>query len=86
MKGSKLQALTIKELKAKGFLVVNVMTASTNGVSDLLACSPKGQFYAIEIKGDGDTIKPLQSHFIKEVVKRGGIGMVVTDLNQVHIL
>ena len=86
MKGSKLQALVIKELKRRKFLVVNVMTASTNGTSDILACSPTGRFYALEIKGDGDTLKPLQRYFLHEVKKRGGVAMVIKDLKQLREL
>jgi len=86
MTGAKLQALTLKELKKRKFFVVNVMTASTNGVSDILACSPTGRFYALEIKGDGDTLKPLQRYFLNEVNKRGGIAMVIKDLEQLREL
>ena len=84
MTGAKLQALVIKELKRRKFLVVNVMTASVNGCADLLACSPTGRFYALEIKGDGDTLKPLQRYFLHEVKKRGGVAMVITDLKQLE--
>jgi len=86
MTGAKLQHLTIKELEKRKFHVINVISASKNGCADILACSPTGRFYALEIKGDGDTLKPLQRYFLNEVNKRGGIGMVIKDLKQLREL
>ena len=81
MTGSKLQGKVIKELESRGYLVVNVTAATKNGVSDLICCSSKGKFLALEIKGDGDTLKPLQKHFLKECRVRGTDSKVVKSMD-----
>ena len=80
MTGSALQRLVIKTMESRGYLVINVTAATKNGVSDLLCCSSTGTFVALEIKGRGDTLKPLQANFLAECRVRGGQGRVVKSI------
>src|SRR5438045_1951886 len=41
------------------------------GISDIIACSPVGQFTAIEVKKPGGRPSPDQLAFIESVVKNG---------------
>lgn len=54
------------------------------GVSDLIACSPKGQFVAIEIKKNkGSKISDDQYAFIKNIILNKGIAFVAFSIDDV---
>lgn len=80
---SKLQTKIIKYLKANGCWVIKVIVASTDGVMDIIACSPKGRFIGIEVKYGDNTPSPLQSYNVKEVQSRNGIAFVTWDIETV---
>ena len=86
MSEQKLQAKIIDYLKSEGFDVVKIIRCNRNGVSDILACSPSGRFWAIEVKWGSNTASPLQSHYINEITKRRGIAAVVYSLDEVKSL
>ena len=82
-----IQAKIIKELKKRGCYVVKVITASTSGVPDILACC-KGKFYGIEVKRPGNKPSALQIANMGMIVKAGGISFVaysVEDLDEGRI-
>lgn len=54
----------------------------TTGTSDLIACSPNGQFIAIEMKKPGEKPSKQQKRFIKEVLARGGTALVIDSEEQ----
>jgi hypothetical protein len=56
------------------------LETQTTGVSDLLALSPTGRFYAIECKAPGEQAKTHQSTFLDEAEKRGAVPIVADDL------
>ena len=72
-------------LKERGYVVVKVITANINGVSDILACSPEGRFTAIEVKRPGllRNVTKLQQVFIDRVNAAGGIAFAADNLNTV---
>lgn len=51
----------------------------STGTSDLIACSPDGVFIAIEMKKPGEKPSKQQKRFVKEVLARGGIALVITS-------
>jgi hypothetical protein len=67
-------------LEKHGAVVTNVIASSKAGTSDLIACI-NGRYVALEIKGRGDTLKPMQAEKLKQVIRAGGIGMVVKSLD-----
>ncbi len=85
MKGATLQSKVIKLLFSNGYYVVNVVRASKRGVPDILACK-NGHFFGIEIKGAGDTLKPLQKHNLDQIKKCGGTALVVKELSDIENL
>lgn len=68
-----IQAKIIKNLEANNFYVVNVITASKKGVTDIIACSPIGQFWSIEVKRPGFKPSKLQYWNLNQVKKRHGV-------------
>jgi hypothetical protein len=53
------------------------------GVADIIACSPKGSFVAIEVKRPGKKPTPEQVEFLKRVNAYNGIGILAQSLNDV---
>jgi hypothetical protein len=56
------------------------------GISDLIGVTPDGRFVAVEVKAVGKekTATPEQLNFIREILERGGIGVVVSSVKQVE--
>ncbi len=69
-----LQSKIIKDLKDRGYIAFKAGGASANGVSDIVACAPGGQFIAIEVKAPGklSTLSALQARFIGKICQNGG--------------
>jgi len=81
-------------LEWNGFVVVKVNNGGIRkengqfipprrkGVSDILACSPAGRFWAIEVKRPDGVTSPEQERFIEDVKSKGGIGFVVRSVDE----
>ena len=94
-KESAVQKSILRYLTLRGALPVRVNSGAAKaddrfvrfngspGCSDILACY-RGRFLALEVKRDGKG-KPtdLQSSFIGEVVRAGGVALVVWEVGQV---
>lgn len=59
-----------KQYEAEGYRVIKLIKLSENGYPDLM-CMKDGKCIFIEIKEDGDTIKPLQELRIDELKRNG---------------
>ena len=70
-------------LKANNFWCFKTIVCSTNGIMDIIACSPKGNFVGIEVKYGIGVPSELQKQNIEEVKRRGGIAFVAWDLETV---
>jgi hypothetical protein len=55
--------------------------AGDKGISDIIACSPKGIFWAIEVKKPGGRLYPEQKDFIDRVNANGGVGYVAFSIH-----
>lgn len=53
------------------------------GISDIIACSPKGQFVAIEVKKKGGKVSEDQHAFIKAVILNNGLAFVAHSIDEV---
>lgn len=52
------------------------------GSADILACSPNGQFVAIECKADNKAkLTKKQVQFLEEVKKKGGMAVVIRSID-----
>lgn len=53
------------------------------GISDIICCSPKGNFVAIEVKKPGNKPSPEQLDFIERVKATGAIAFVAYSVQDV---
>lgn len=83
MKESTVQKKIIDYLEKNGYLCIKVVVATKSGIADIIACSPHGDFVAIEVKASNNKPTPLQDHFLKEVNKRSGTAFWANDLDTV---
>jgi len=67
---SKHQSKVMREMEAKGYLVVKLIKTNCNGIPDLL-CLKDGEAIFIECKEAKDTVKPLQEFRIKQLTQLG---------------
>ena len=58
-------------------------TNATKGISDIIACSPKGNFVAIEVKTSKGKATPEQLEFLASVTANGGIAILAHSLDEV---
>ena len=86
MSESKLQAKIIKLLEKHGFYVVKTIVSNKKGVPDILACSPKGRFVAIEVKYGRNKASKLQEYNIRLIQANQGLAAVVWDIEAVEEL
>lgn len=83
MSETKEQAKVLKWLKAHDYWAFKTISCNRNGIMDIIACSPVGQFIGIEMKFGDNTADKLQSWNILEVARRGGIAFVAWSLDDV---
>ena len=67
---SKQQTKLIKQWERDGYIVVNLISTSKNGIPDLMALKD-GQTVFIESKEPNDTVKALQIYRMEELTKAG---------------
>jgi len=97
MKESEIQKSIIDYLGYRGYLVikfnsVGIYKKDTGqyipqrqlGVADLLVCSPKGEFLAIEVKRPGGKPTEHQKVFLDRVKSLGGRAFIATSIDDVE--
>jgi Holliday junction resolvase len=67
---SKHQVKVMKDMEAKGYMVIKLIKTNCNGIPDLL-CLKDGKAIFIECKEKRDTLKPLQEFRIKQLKQLG---------------
>lgn len=72
----------IKQYEKQGYTVLKIIRLSDNGYPDLL-CMKAGEIDTwIEIKGKGDTLKPLQALRIEQLKQLGKNAFVLYENQQ----
>lgn len=84
-KEGKVQGKILAWLKANGFWCFKTIVCSTNGIMDIIACAPNGQFVGVEVKYGSGSPSELQKYHIEEVKRRNGIAFVAWDLETVIV-
>ena len=82
----KIQSKIMDYIYSLGFIPIkhnNIGIYSTAGVPDILICSNKGRFIAIEVKIPGEKPKPLQDKYIDAINKLGGVVFYATSVEEV---
>ena len=80
---SDLQADILKWLKKHNFYAFKVIRANRAGILDINGCTPKGKFFAVEVKIGNNTASELQLYNVEEITSRNGIAFVAWDLETV---
>ena len=83
MSESKLQTKISKYLKQEGYYSIKTILCNRNGVPDIIACSPTGQFVALEVKFGKGRPSKLQEWNIAEIKKVGGKAGIVWSIEDV---
>lgn len=83
MNESKLQTKILKYLKQEGYYSIKTILCNRNGVPDIIACSPTGQFVALEVKFGKGRPSKLQEWNIAEIKKVGGKAGIVWSIEDV---
>lgn len=83
----KIQKKILDFLYKKGFLAVkfnNIGIYSTPGFPDIVGCTNKGIFLAIEVKVPGEKPKPHQQAYLDAINKINGIAFYATSVDEVE--
>lgn len=83
MSETKVQAKILKWLKSNDFYVFKTILCNRNGIPDVIGCTPKGRFFAIEVKFGSNKASKLQEYNIEQIKAVGGIAFVAYDLETV---
>ena len=59
------------------------LSAGEKGISDIVGCSPRGRFVAIEVKKPGGRPSPDQLDFIARIKASGGIAFIAYSFDEV---
>ncbi len=84
-KEAKLQKKIIDYINKGGGYAVNIMSASTDGVPDILACI-EGKFVGLEVKVGSNKPSDLQLANQELIEDAKGIAIIVWDLKTVQAL
>lgn len=83
MSESKLQSKILKWLEKKNCYCVKTIVSNKKGVPDILVCSPKGRFIAIEVKYGSNKPSKLQEYHMMKINEAGGLAFAAWDLETV---
>lgn len=84
MSEAKVQKKIIDWLEKQDCYVVKTIVSNKKGVPDILACTPKGRFVAIEVKYGTNKATKLQQYNLNRIAAKGGIAFVAYDLETVR--
>lgn len=85
MKESQIQKKIIEYLNRNGAYSIKTITTNRNGSPDIICCF-KGLFIAVEVKTDKGIVSKLQEYHQKEIIKSGGIALIVRSVEEVEQL
>ncbi|MCT7498941.1 hypothetical protein N5S76_03990 [Aliarcobacter cryaerophilus] len=85
MKEKQIQKKIIEYLNKNGVYTVKSIVTNRSGSPDIICCF-NGLFVALEVKTEKGIISKLQEYHQKEILKSGGIALIVRSLDEVKIL
>lgn len=77
------QGKILKWLDKNNFYAFKVIRANRAGILDINGCTPRGRFFAVEVKYGNNTASGLQLYNVEEIEKHNGIAFVAWDLETV---
>lgn len=78
------QSKVIQYLKKKNIYYIKIISATRNGVPDIIICK-NGKFIGLEIKTDTGIVAPLQKYNQELIKKSGGTSYIVRPSNWDYI-
>lgn len=78
----RIQTRILRELKKRGIYAVKIITASRNGVPDILCCY-RGRFIGIEVKTPKGRLSAAQDFHLKLIDKAGGVAVIARSWEDV---
>lgn len=70
-------------LPGKGGRLRPVRFGGMQGASDIIAIGLQGRFWAIEVKRPGQRPTPVQTWYLSEILRYGGLAMIATSVQDV---
>lgn len=87
MSESNFQAEVIKYLEITlGHVATNIISASKNGVADIISCDKEGRYWALETKLDYNQLSKLQIAFGNKIIKNNGYFACIKSIRDIDIL
>ena len=83
MTEQEIQKKILNWLDKRGYWAVKTIQSNKRGVPDILACSPLGEFIAIEVKTPKGVVSELQQYQLAKINDTGGIAFVARSLEDV---
>ena len=75
--------MIIRHLESKGYIVFKTLSMNVNGVPDILACSPNGQFVAIEVKTPRGSLSKLQEYWLDQLTFNNAVAFSAYNVEEV---
>lgn len=85
MKEKEIQKKIIEYLNRNGAYNVKSIVTNRSGSPDVICCF-KGLFIALEVKTEKGIVSKLQEYHQKEIIKSGGIALIVKSVDDVKAL
>lgn len=80
--GKQIQTKVLAYLKQhKDIVAYKIEVANERGVPDIILCQ-NGYFVSLEIKGHGDTLKPIQAAQMRRIRQAGGLAFVIDSYDK----
>lgn len=85
MKEKEIQKKILEYLNKNGAYAVKSIVTNRSGSPDIICCF-NGLFVALEVKTEKGIISKLQEYHQKEILKSGGIALIVRSIEEVKAL
>ena len=76
MKEQAIQAKILKYLKSQGFVTAKVISGNRAGILDIVACSPDGRYWEIEVKTPQGVASKLQEVRLESLLANNAIAFI----------
>lgn len=76
MKEQYIQTKILKHLKANGFVACKSIVMNRAGILDIIACSPFGKYWEIEVKTPQGVASKLQEARVKKLKENGAVAFI----------
>jgi Holliday junction resolvase-like predicted endonuclease len=76
MNEQQIQTKILNYLQAKGFVTMKTIVTNRAGILDIIACSPQGKYWEIEVKTPEGLASRLQTLRVEKVRQNNGVSFI----------